>query len=142
MRVCREAGTTCSTRPSRARLSLRNPQSKAIGYVLLATQMFRLGEQHSWAFECKLNANTAHWTASPKLVVTLVELGEAAVGAARLSDVLYATLGRKQLTDLVVPRRTAVIVHAAGIISGGPNPDGARRYIDFLPSDFAQAANT
>lgn len=125
----------------KGQVALPSPQTTAIGYVLLAMQMFRLGEDKAWDYERKLNANISQWTASPQLMVTLVEQGEAVVGAGWVSDVLNSKVGHGQAIDLVLPPQDAVIVHSAGIVKNGPNPDGARRFIEFLQSDFAQAAN-
>jgi iron(III) transport system substrate-binding protein len=125
----------------KGKVALPSPQTTAIGYVLLATQVFRLGEQNAWEYERKLNANISQWTASPQLMVTLVEQGEAAVGAGWSSDVLNSKVAHGQALNFVLPPQDAVIVHTAGIIKGGPNPDGAGKYIDFLQTDFAQAAN-
>lgn len=125
----------------KGKVALPSPQTTAIGYVLLATQVFRLGEQKAWDYERKLNGNIAQWTASPQLMVTLVEQGEAAVGAGWSSDVLNSKVAHGQALDFVLPPQDAVIVHTAGIIRGGPNPESARKYIDFLQTDFAQAAN-
>lgn len=125
----------------KGQVAMPSPQTTAIGYVLLATQMFRLGEDKAWEYERKLNANISQWTASPQLMVTLVEQGEATVGAGWVSDVLNSKVGHGQAIDLVLPPQDAVIVHTAGIVKGGPNPDGARKFIDFLQSDAAQAAN-
>ena len=125
----------------KGQVAMPNPQTTAIGYVLLATQMFRLGEDKAWDYERKLNANISQWTASPQLMVTLVEQGEATVGAGWISDVLNSKVGHGQAIDFALPSQDAVIVHTAGLIKGGPNPDSARKFIDFLQSDAAQAIN-
>ncbi|MBS0527799.1 MAG: extracellular solute-binding protein, partial [Proteobacteria bacterium] len=123
------------------KLILANPQTSAIGYVLLTTQIFRLGEAKAWDYERKLNANVKQYTPSAPLTVTLVEQGEGAAGAFWLSDILTSKIGRKQPIDFVVPQDNVVSVWAASIIKGGPNPEGAKKYIDFLLSDYPQSIN-
>jgi iron(III) transport system substrate-binding protein len=59
---------------------LSNPQTSAIGYVLLAAQLFRLGEDKGWAYTRALDKNVRQHTPSAPLTVTLVEQGEAPVG--------------------------------------------------------------
>ncbi|MBS0527800.1 MAG: extracellular solute-binding protein, partial [Proteobacteria bacterium] len=54
-------------------LVLSNPQTSAIGYVLLTDQMFRLGEDKGWAYTRALDKNVQQYTPSAPLTVTLVE---------------------------------------------------------------------
>lgn len=115
-----------------------NPQTTAIGFVQLATQIFRLGEEKGWDYITKFAANSAQFTPSAPLVVTLVEKGEAPVGVFWLSDILTSKFNRNQPIEYVVPPDNAVAVWAASIVKGGPNPEAAKKYIDFLSSEFAQ----
>jgi len=125
----------------KGQLILANPQTSAIGYVLLATQIFRLGEAKAWDYTQKLNANVKQYTPSAPLTVTLVEQGEGVGGAFWLSDILNSKIGRKQPIDFVVPQDNVVSVWAASIINGSPNPEGAKKYIDFLLSEYPQSIN-
>jgi len=118
-----------------------NPQTSAIGYVVLATQIFRAGEQKGWDYLRRLDANIKQYPPSAPVTVAMVEQGEAAMGVFWLSNVLYSKLGRKQPLDFVVPDDNSVNVWAASIVKGGPNPEGARKYIDFLLSEYPQEVN-
>lgn len=120
---------------------LSNPQTSAIGYVLLTAQLFRLGEDKGWAYTRALDKNVRQYTPSAPLTVTLVEQGEAPVGAFWLSNVLYSKNVRKQPIDYVVPDDNVVNIWAASIVKGGPNPEGAKKYIDFLLSEYPQQIN-
>jgi iron(III) transport system substrate-binding protein len=122
------------------KIILPNPQTSAVGAVMYTTQIFRLGEDAMWAYTKKLNGNVAQYTASASLPVALVERGEGTIGVAWSSDVLGATIGRGQQLGFAIPQDNAISVWAAGIVKGGPNPEGARRFVDFLQSDFAQEA--
>jgi iron(III) transport system substrate-binding protein len=117
-----------------------NPQTTAMGAVTYTTQIFRLGEDKAWEYARKINENVSQYTASASLPVALVERGEGAVGIAWSSDVLGATIGRGQQLGFAIPQDNAVSVWVAGIVKGGPNSDAARKFIDFLQSDFAQQA--
>ncbi len=122
-------------------VALSNPQTSAIGYVLLATQIFRSGEDKAWAYTRDLNKNVKQYTPSAPMTVTLVEQGEATLGAFWLADVLSAKITRKQPIEFVVPNDNVVNIWAASIVKGGPNTDGAKKYIDFLLSDVPQTIN-
>lgn len=121
---------------------LSNPQTSAIGYVLLATQVFRSGEDKAWAYTRDLNKNVKQYTPSAPMTVALVAQGEGTVGAFWLADVLNAKIAGKQPLDLVVPSPNVINVWAASIVKGGPNPEGAKKYIDFLLSEFPQEINS
>ncbi|MDR7093225.1 extracellular solute-binding protein [Hydrogenophaga laconesensis] len=125
----------------KGQIALANPQTSAIGYVVLATQIFRLGEEKAWGWQRGLNPNVKQYTPSAPMVVTLVEQGEAPIGAFWLSNVLYSRSVRKQPLEFVVPEDNAVNVWAASIVKGGPNPEAARQYVDFLLSEFPQEVN-
>jgi len=122
----------------KGKLVSANPQTSAIGYVQLATQIFRLGEDKGWDYITKFAANTTQFTPSAPVVVTLVEKGEAPIGVFWLSDILTSKHNRNQPIEYVVPVDNAVAVWSASIVKGGPNTEGARKFIDFLSSDFAQ----
>jgi len=117
-----------------------NPQTTAMGSVMCLTQIFRLGEDKAWDYTRKLNNNVSQYTASASLPVALVERGEGTIGVAWSADLLGATIGRGQQLGLAIPQDNAVSVWAAGIVKGGPNPDAARKFVDFLQGDFVQNA--
>jgi iron(III) transport system substrate-binding protein len=117
-----------------------NPQTTAMGAVLYTTQIFRLGEANAWDYTRKLNDNIAQYTASASLPVALVERGEGTIGVAWSNNVLAATEGRGQKLGFAIPQDNAVSVWAAGIVKGGPDPSAARKFIDFLQSDYVQEA--
>lgn len=115
-----------------------NPQTTAMGAVLYTTQIFRLGEAKAWEYTRKLNKNIAQYTASASLPVALVERGEGTIGVAWSADVLAATIGHGQKLGVAIPQDNAVSVWVAGIVKGGPNSAGARKFIDFLQSNYVQ----
>jgi iron(III) transport system substrate-binding protein len=125
----------------KGKVILPNPQTTSIGSTLIATQIFRSGEEKAWDYERKLHTNVAQYTAAPNLTVALLEQGEGAVGAFWLSEVLTSKIGRKQPLEVVVPPDNVVAVFTASIVKGGPNTEGAKKYIEFLQSKFAQEVN-
>lgn len=124
----------------KGKVILPNPQTTAMGAVIYITQIFRLGEANAWEYTRKLNNNIAQYTSSASLPVVLVERGEGTIGVAWSPDVLNAKIGRGQQLGFAIPQDNAISVWAAGIVKGGPNSDGARKFVDFLQSDFVQKA--
>lgn len=124
----------------RGKVMVPNPQTTAMGTVMLMTQIFRLGEEKAWEYVRALDKNVDQYTASASLPVALVERGEGTIGVVWSSSVLDATIGRNQKLGLVVPPDNVVSIWVAGIVKGGPNTEGARKFIDFLQSDYVQEA--
>lgn len=122
----------------KGKLVSANPQTSAIGFIQLATQIFRLGEDKAWDYTRKFSTNVLQYTPSAPIVVTLVEKGEAPAGVFWLSDILTAKLNRAQPLDYTIPPDNAVAVWAASLVKGGPNPEAAKKFIDFLSSEYAQ----
>jgi len=124
----------------KGKIIVPNPQTTAMGTVMLMTQVFRLGEDKAWEYVRELNKNVSQYTASASLPLALVERGEGTIGVVWSSTVLDATIGRGQKLGFAVPPDNAVSVWVAGIVKGGPNTEGARKFVDFLQSDYLQEA--
>ena len=116
-------------------------RTSSTGVVLLATQVFRSNEEKAFEYIRALHKNIKLYTPSAPLTVTLVERGEAPIGIFLLGDVLSAKYNRKQPIDFIVPQENTANVWTASIIKGGPNTEGAKKYIDYLMSEYPQELN-
>ncbi len=110
------------------------------GYVFLVTQVFRLGEAAAMAWLKRLMANVSHVVPTAPGVVTLVSRGEAIVGVIWAHE---GFLARRMgfPVEVVVPPETGFEVGAVSILRGGPNPQGAQAFVDFLLTRVPQAIN-
>jgi molybdate transport system substrate-binding protein len=73
-----------------------------------------------------------------KAVLTKIELGEADAGLVYVTDVVAA--GDK-VDGIEVPGAADVVnEYPIAVITGAPNPDGARAWVDFVLSEEGQAA--
>lgn len=116
-------------------------RTSSMGVVLLATQIFRSNEDKAWEYIRALNKNIKLYTPSATLTVTMVERGEATFGIFFLGDILAAKVNRKQPIDFVVPQDNTANVWTASIVKGGPNTEAAKKYIDYLQSEYPQGIN-
>jgi iron(III) transport system substrate-binding protein len=73
--------------------------------------------------------------------ITLVARGEAVAGMTWADDAIEAML-EKQPIEVIFPLDTGAEIGAASIIKGGPNTEGAKKFVDFLLSKKAQALKT
>lgn len=111
------------------------------GYIFVAAQIFRLGEEKAWAYLRTLNANASQFTPTAPGTITLLERGEAIVGMMWAHEAIGARLLRLQPLETIVPPDTAFEIGAVSIVKGGPNSEGAKAYVDFLMSRVPQAVN-
>lgn len=118
-----------------------SPITTGGGYIFVAAQVFRLGEDRAWAFLKALNANASQYTPTAPATITLLERGEAIVGMMWAHEAVGARILRAAPLEVVVPPDTGFEVGAVSMIKGGPNPDGAKAYVDFLMTRTPQDIN-
>ncbi|MDR7544416.1 MAG: ABC transporter substrate-binding protein [Armatimonadota bacterium] len=118
-------------------LALPSPVTTGGGYIFLATQFFRLGEERGWAYLKALSVNTSQFAPTVPAAMTLVERGEAILGM-NWAHVGLIARNRGVPIDIVIPADTGFEIGGVSIIKGGPNPDGAREFVDFVFSRLAQ----
>ncbi len=125
----------------RGHFIMPSPITTGGGYIFVASQIFRLGEDRAWAFLRQLNANASQYTPTAPGTITLLARGEGIVGMMWAHEGIGARLAGMQPLETLVPPDTAFEIGAVSIIKGGPNPEGARAYVDFLMSRVPQVIN-
>jgi iron(III) transport system substrate-binding protein len=130
------------TRPEfKGRFVMPSPITTGGGYIFVAAQVFRLGEDRAWAFLKALNINASQYTPTAPATITLLERGEAVVGMMWAHEGIGARILRAAPLEVVVPPDTGFEVGAVSIIKDGPNPTGAKAYVDFLLTRTPQDIN-
>jgi iron(III) transport system substrate-binding protein len=125
----------------RGHFIMPSPITTGGGYIFVAAQIFRLGEDRAWAYLRALNANASQYTPTAPGTITLMARGEGIVAMQWAHEGIGARLAAQQPLETLVPPDTAFEIGAVSIIKGGPNPDGARAYVDFLMSKVPQDIN-
>lgn len=125
----------------RGHFIMPSPITTGGGYIFVAAQVFRLGEDRAWAYLKTLNTNASQYTPTAPGTITLLARGEGIVGMMWAHEGIGARLAAQQPLETLVPPDTAFEIGAVSIIKGGPNPDGARAYVDFLMSRTPQDIN-
>jgi iron(III) transport system substrate-binding protein len=141
-RIARPATWDDLVKPEfRGHFIMPSPITTGGGYIFVAAQIFRLGEDRAWAYLRALNANASQYTPTAPGTITLLARGEGVVGMMWAHEGIGAKLAALQPLDTIVPPDTAFEIGAVSILKGGPNPDGARAYVDFLMSRTPQDIN-
>ncbi len=125
----------------RGHFIMPSPITTGGGFIFVAAQIFRLGEERAWAFLKALNANASQYTPTAPGTITLLERGEGIVGMQWAHEGIGAKM-RLQPLETTVPPDTAFEIGAVSIVKGGPNVEGAKAYVDFLMSRTPQDINS
>ncbi len=118
---------------------MTDPASSSTAYLFLQDQLQRLGWDAGWAYLEKLAPLVGQFPASGGAPPQLVGTGEYALGVAYVHALIRYRHDGFPITT-IVPPGTAGEVGAVSIIKGGPNPDNARRFVDFVLSAKAEEA--
>jgi iron(III) transport system substrate-binding protein len=92
------------------------------------------GKEKAGDFYRKLKANSVELVAGNKQVAVGVGVGQYAVGMTDTDDAVAEIEAGKPVAMLFPEGDTLFIPNTVALIKGGPNPDGARKLIDFLLS--------
>lgn len=118
---------------------MTDPVASSTAYLFLQLQLQRLGESAGWAYLEALAPLVGQFPSSGGAPPQLVGTGEYTLGVAFVHALArYRAQGFP--VSLIVPPGTAGEVGAVSIIAGGPNPENARRFVDFVLSAEAQQA--
>lgn len=110
-------------------LVIANPSTSGSAYAQLA-QMLQL---YGWDYVEKLMDNSSIVTSS-ETVFTDVARGEKAVGISNESNIQRMIDDGNPVTIVYPSDGTAFRFDASAIVRGGPNPDNAKLFLDFLNS--------
>jgi len=118
---------------------LTDPTASSTAYLFVQNQLQRLGWDAGWEYLERLAPLVGQFPPSGGAPPQLVGAGEYAIGVAYVHALArYRADGFPVST--VVPPDTVGEVGALAIIANGPNPEGARAFVDFVLSAEAQTA--
>jgi len=120
--------------------AMPSPVTTGGGYIFVATQVFRLGEDRAFAWLKQLAANASQFTPTAPATVTLISRGEAIVAMMWAHEGFVARLMGFPV-EVILPPDTGFEIGSASIIKGGPNPEGAKAFVDFLLTPLPQGIN-
>ena len=122
----------------KGRISTSFPYTSGTGYARLATLVFLFGEDEAFNFEIALSRQILEYTESGPGCIPKVGLGEAAVGITYISDVLAAIAQGYPIVYSFPKEGTSYTTDCVALIRGGPEPDLAKIFYDWLLSAEAQ----
>ena len=132
---------TCLTRLTRGQFITSDPATAGGGYIFVADQLFRLGEEKGWDYLKKLNENVHHYTPKAGDSINLTATGEFIVGMSWAHDIVKSAKKGYPI-KVIVPEQTAVEIGAVGIVKGGANKENAQKFVDWLLTKETGELNT
>jgi len=141
----------------KGKVSSSSPFTSGGAYIFLCTQIFRFeryapffgispeearaaGEEAAFRWFLKFKENVKMFTTKATEPIVLTAQGETIVGMSWAHDILvYVEKGYP--VELIVPPDTGFEVGGASVIAGGPNPEAAVKFLNFILSREAQEIN-
>ncbi len=131
----------------KGRISMAYPYTSGTAYTILATTIAQMGEEKAFEWWKKFNKQIHHYNKSGSACVTQVGLGEVAVGIAFAHDIVKKGISKGYPVVLTFPtgvgryplqEGTGYEIGAMALIKGGPEPELAKKFIDWMLTVDAQ----
>jgi iron(III) transport system substrate-binding protein len=130
----------------RGHIVMPHPATSGTAYSVITTILQRAiqgggSEQDGWDTVRQLAQNVAQFTRSGRAPQTLVSQGEYPIGIG-FYDAVWQLQQEGFPVEVIVPDPVFAEPYGAAIVRGGPNPDAARAFFDYLLTPEAQAILT
>lgn len=113
------------------------PYASSTSYTLVASILQWKGEDAGLEYLKKLGKNVLHYTSSGAAPCRLSAAGEIMIGMSAGHDILK-TIRAGYKVKLIYPKPTGWSTGAVSIVKGGPNTEGAKKFIDWCFTTSAQ----
>lgn len=113
----------------KGKILMANPAQSGSAF----SQLHQIIDLHGWEVMDPIIDN-ATFVSSSKLAFQNVAKGEIAVGLTSEFNVLQSKNEGNPVEAVYPEDGTALVVDAVGIIAGGPNPEPAKKFVDFVTS--------
>jgi iron(III) transport system substrate-binding protein len=127
----------------KGKLAFPNPPTTGGGFIFLADQVFRFNKDEAKAldFMKKLDANVGQYTQRSPDAINVVAQGEFVGAMNWVHDILVQKKKGFPL-KVIIPPDTAYEIGGVSIVKGGPNPETAKAFIDWVLGPEAGKINS
>jgi iron(III) transport system substrate-binding protein len=123
----------------KGQIAIAFPYTSGTSYTVLATLVQMWGEDKAFEYWKKMNANVHHYDKSGSAPVTQAGLGEVGVAVAFSHDIIAKGSAKGYPVVISFPKEgTGYEIGAMSLIKGGPEPELAKKFIDWALSVRAQ----
>lgn len=122
----------------RDEIQVANPNSSGTAYTLLATLVQLMGEDEAFEYLTALDDNIAQYTSSGSAPIRAAGTGETSIGIVFMHDAVAQAVAGSPIQAVAPCEGTGYEVGSMSIIEGGPNPENARLFYDWVLTPAAQ----
>jgi len=119
-------------------IQMANPGTSGTAFNTVATILQLMGEDQGFKFLAEMNKNVNQYTRSGTAGIRAAAKGETTIGIAFLHDSVAQTVQGYPIKSVAPCEGTGYEIISSAIIKGGPNPEGAKRWMDFVLSPEGQ----
>ena len=114
-----------------------NPAASGTSTLMVLSYMMQNGEDEGWEYFQKLSDQANSIPDSGSGPTKGAAMGEAKI-AIGFDFMAYEHQANGEDIDFVVPENTPVLVNPMTLIKDGPNPEGGKKFMDFMLTEEAQ----
>ncbi len=122
----------------RDEIQMANPGSSGTAFNTVSTILQLMGEDEGYKFLAAMYKNVIQYTRSGTAGIRAAGKGETTIGIAFLHDSVAQTVQGYPIKTVAPCEGTGYEIISSAIIKNGPNPEGARRWMDFVLSPAGQ----
>ena len=119
-------------------IQMANPGTSGTAFNTVATILQLWGEDEGFKFLAAMNKNVNQYTRSGTAGIRAAAKGETTIGIAFLHDSVAQAVQGYPIKSVAPCEGTGYEIISSAIIKGGPNPEGAKRWMDFVLSPEGQ----
>ena len=119
-------------------IQMANPGTSGTAFNMVATILQLMGEDQGFKFLAEMNKNVNQYTRSGTAGIRAAGKGETTIGIAFLHDSVAQAVQGYPIKTVAPCEGTGYEIISSAIIKGGPNPDGAKKWMDFVLSPEGQ----
>ena len=119
-------------------IQMANPGSSGTAFNMVSTILQLMGEDEGFKFLAAMNKNVNQYTRSGSAGIRAAAKGETMIGITFLHDSVAQAAQGYPIKTVAPCEGTGYEIISSAIIKGGPNPEGAKKWMDFVLSPAGQ----
>lgn len=119
-------------------VQMANPNASGTAYTAIATLVQLFGEEDAFKLLKDMHKNISSYSRQGVGPIKATARGENMVAVAFIHDVVTEAQGGFPVKSVAPCEGTGYEIISSAIIKGGPNPEGARKWMDFVLSPAGQ----
>jgi iron(III) transport system substrate-binding protein len=119
-------------------IQMANPGSSGTAFNMVSTILQLMGEDQGFKFLAAMNKNVNQYTRSGTAGIRAAGKGETTIGIAFLHDSVAQTAQGYPVKTVAPCEGTGYEIISSAIIKNGPNPEGAKKWMDYVLSPAGQ----